>query len=171
MRRAALLVLAVLASVALNAPTASAAPHPDRGGHHRPPIALSGSVEGQGTYELGTVCAFAWEVVSGTFDASRRPGADGTFTLDFCVSLVDLSLAGTFTAETTSGVTLSGTLAGSITLEPAGSPIEFTLTVLESSGARRPITGTISLTGIRTEPGDGTYSSTIAGTFVTDLHM
>lgn len=169
MRRAALLVLAVLASLALIAPPASAGPHTGEGGDHRPPIARSGTFEGSGVYELGTVCAFAWEVVNGTFDASRRPGADGTFTLDFCVSIVDFSLAGTFTVATTSGITLSGTLTGSITLEPAGSPVELTLTVVDSSGTRRPITGTISLTGIRTEPGDGTYSSTTVGTFVTDL--
>lgn len=167
MRRAILLTFAVLASITLVAPPASADGPRDRG-HHRQPMARSGSFEGTGVWELGTVCPFAWEVVTGTFDDLRRPGADGTFTLDYCVAF-DFPIAGTFTVDTTSGITLSGTLVGGITLDPAGSPIEFTLTVLESAGTRRPVSGTISLTGIRTEPGTGGGTSTIVGTFRTDL--
>lgn len=167
MRRAMLLMLAVLAGITLVAPPASADGPGDRG-HHRPPMARSGSFEGAGVWELGTVCPFAWEVVTGTFDDLRRPGADGTFTLDYCVAF-DFSIAGTFTVDTASGITLSGTLAGGITLDPAGSPVELTLTVLESTGARRRVTGTISLAGIRTEPGTGGGTSTIVGTFGTDL--
>jgi hypothetical protein len=164
MRRLLLLMPAVLASLTLIAPSASA-DVPREQGHHRPPMALTGSFEGSGGYELGTRCTFAWEVITGTFDDPRRPGADGTFTLDYCVLLP--SIAGTFTIDTTSGITLSGTLAGTITLDPAGSPVELTLTVHESSGARRPITGTITLTGIRTQPGP--YLATMVGTFAADL--
>ena len=167
MRRAMLLMLAVLATITLITPPASADEPHDRG-RHGPPMARSGSFEGTGAWELGTVCPFAWEVVTGTFEDLRRPGTDGTFTLDYCVAF-DFSMAGTFTVEATSGITLSGTLAGRITLEPAGSPVELTLTVLESTGARRPVSGTISLTGIRTEPATGGYSSTIVGTFATEL--
>jgi hypothetical protein len=162
-----LLVLVVLASTTLVAPPASADEPHDRG-LHGPPMARSGSFEGTGAWELGTVCPFAWEVVTGTFDDLRRPGTDGSFTLDYCVAF-DFSMAGTFAVEATSGITLSGTLAGRITLDPAGSPVELTLTVLESTGARRPISGTISLTGVRTEPGTGGNSSMIVGTFATEL--
>ena len=106
--------------------------------------------------------------MTGTFDDVRRPGTDGTFSLDYCVAF-DFSMAGTFTVESTSGITLSGTLAGMIALEPAGSPIDLTLTVLESTGTHRPVSGTIWLAGIRTEPGTGEHSSRIVGTFSTEL--
>lgn len=164
MRRAGLVLFAVLASLVLVAPPASA---DGRGGHGQPPIARTGTFEGAGSYELGTVCPFAWEVISGTFDGSRRPGADGTFTLDYCVSIIDFSVAGTFTIVTRSGITLSGPVTGTIVLDPVEVRIELTLTVTDSQGTRRPITGTISASGIRTEPGG--YTATIAGTFETAL--
>lgn len=173
MRRAILIVIAVLASLVLVAPQASADPGPRGGGHPRPPVG-TGSFEGAGVYEIGTRCAFAWEVVDGTFEGSRRGRADdGTFTFDFCVTFTSpthtFGFDGTFTLETTTGVVLAGTLSGGIHLDPAGSPVDITLTVEESSGTRRPIRGTITLTGTRTEPGDGTYSSTLWGTYVADL--
>jgi hypothetical protein len=173
MRRAMVIVTTVLASFALVAPQASADPVSRGGGHPRPPVG-TGSFEGAGVFELFTRCTFAWEVVDGTFEGSRPGRADdGTFTFDYCVTSDSpthtFGFDGTFTLETKTGVVLAGTLSGGINLDPAGSPIDITLTVEESSGTRRPISGTITLTGTRTEPGDGTYASTVWGTYVADL--
>ena len=172
LRRGALLLLTAVLGVALVAPPASAEPEGGPGRPHPPRFPTGGTFEGTGSYELGTVCPFAWEVIHGTFDGSRRPGDDGTFTLDYCVGFDLATLTGSFGVTTASGVTLSGTAAGSLDLigsEPPGSPFEFTLTVTGSSGTRRPVTGTISLTGLRTEPGGG--RSAVTGTFTTALRM
>ena len=173
MRRAMVIVTAVLVSFVLVAPQASADRGSPGGGNPRPPVG-TGSFEGAGVYELFTRCTFAWEVVHGTFEGSRPGRADdSTFTFDFCVTSDSpthtFGFDGTFTVATKTGVVLAGTLSGGIHLDPMGSPIDITLTVEESSGTRRPISGTITLTGTRTEPGDGTYSSTLWGTYMADL--
>jgi len=167
------ILTAVLVSVVLVAPQASAQPEARGGGHPRPTLG-TGSFEGAGSWELGTRCAFAWEVVNGSFEGSRPGRADdGTFTFDYCVTFTSpthtFGFDGTFTLETKPGVLLTGSLSGGIHLDPMGSPIDITLTVEESSGTPRPIRGTITLTGTRTEPGDGTYSSTLWGAYTADL--
>lgn len=171
MRRAMVILIAVLTSFVLVAPQASAESR--GGGNPRPPVG-TGTFEGAGVFELFTSCSFAREVVDGTFEGSRPGRADdGTFTFDYCVTSSSpthtFGFEGTFTLETKTGVVLAGTLSGGINLDPAGSPIDITLTVVESSGTRRPITGTITLTGTRIEPGEGPNSSILWGTYVADL--
>ena len=141
-----------------------------------PRFPTSGTFEGSASYEPFTVCPFVWEVTEGTFDGSRRPGDDGTFVLDFCVAFEQtaITLTGTFDITTASGIALSGTAVGTIDLSGSGStgsPFELTLTVSESSGTRRPVTGTIALTGLRTESGTGTYEAAVTGTFTSALQM
>lgn len=176
LRRGALLLLTAVLGVALVAPPASADSEGGPGRPHLPRFPTSGTFDGSGSYELFTVCAFAWEVIEGTFDGSRRPGDDGTFTLDFCVAFEQTAITwtGTFDIETASGATLSGPAAGTIDLgagSGSSAPFELTLTVTESSGTPRPVTGTITLTGLRTETGTGTFEATVTGTFTSALHM
>lgn len=175
LRRGALLLLTAVLGVALVAPPASADPEGSPRRPRLPRFPTSGTFEGSGSYELFTVCPFAWEVIEGTFDGSRRPGDDGTFALDFCVAFEQtaITLTGTFDIATAWGVTLSGPAVGTIDLGGPGPsyPFELTLTVTESSGTRRPVTGTVTLTGLRTETGTGTFEATVTGTFTSALHM
>ena len=134
MRRTGLLLLAVVTSLALVAPPAAAEGHR---GHGRPPIARTGTFAGTGTYEIGTVCPFAWEVINGTLDDSWRPGDDGTFTLDYCASIEDFSFAGTFTVETASGITLS---VSSVDTSSSGSPGACRRNASTSAVRSRPMT-------------------------------
>jgi hypothetical protein len=78
-------------------------------------------------------------------------------------------LDGTFVVTTRRGATLGGTVSGYMII--TGTPVlglDLILTVTDSAGTRRPVTGTITMTGTRDETG-GNQTAVEEGVFTTDL--
>lgn len=149
----------------------------DRGRHHRPPREITGTLEATGTWEFAVeACGFVHEVFVGTFDTTGRRIGDGTFSLDLCIpgQIGEAwEVVGTFVITSDSGATLTGSVTGTYAF-PRGSvpptlPTELALLVTGSSGTRRPVTGTISVTGDRVEP--ALFESSLTGTFSADLRL
>ena len=127
---------------------------------------VSGDLSATGTYDFDASCGFAHEIFTGTYDPRRHGVGDGTFLLDLCVSgsATDWIVSGSFEVVTAKGVTLRGTAEGTYTITGTSElPVDLTLTVTESVGAPRPVRGTITVSGTRTEP--GFMMSELVGTF------
>ncbi|MDD9368672.1 MAG: hypothetical protein PV358_01010 [Acidimicrobiales bacterium] len=175
MRRA--LVLLVGLAVGLGPLAAPAYAGDGRGHGHggRPPVVVSGTISASGTWEYAReTCGFVHEVFVGTFDTTGRRFDDGTFTLDLCIPGQvgeAWEVVGTFVVTLDSGATLSGSVSGTFAF-PAGDrtlPTDLALVVTGSTGTRRPVTGTIAVTGDRTE--SVLFESSLAGTFTADLQL
>jgi hypothetical protein len=127
---------------------------------------VSGDLSATGTWDFDESCGFVHEIFTGAYDPRRHGVGDGTFTLDLCVSgsATDWIVSGSFEVVTTGGVTLRGTAEGTYTITgTSGLPVDLALTVTESVGAPRPVRGTITVSGTRTEP--GFMLSEMVGTF------
>jgi hypothetical protein len=170
MRRTATALAVLATSLVLWTTPASGSPAPpERPGHE-----LTGTFTGTSTYEFSSdpACNFVLEQYTGTYDPDRRGVRGGTYSMDVCISLGaphGFGVDGTFVVAGPR-TTLSGTVAGALTPLPDGGGLglDVTLTVTDSRGPGRPIRGTITATGIRTEPALGT--SVESGTFTADLH-
>jgi hypothetical protein len=169
MRRIASMLVVVSVSLVAWAAPASAGPAPSE----RPGRELTGTFSGTSTYQFSQdpACNFVLEQYTGTYDPDRRGAPGGTYSMDVCVSLgAGFGVDGTFVVSTPR-LTLSGTVAGTLTSLPdnSGLTLDVTLTVTDSEGPGRPVRGTITAVGIRTEPG-GFGTSVESGTFTADLH-
>jgi hypothetical protein len=179
MRRTATVLLIVLTGmVASSSPVLAAPSGPGPAG--RPwPHRLTGTFASTSTWSWGSSpCPTITQDFSGTFDPDRPGVGGGTYTMATCVDLPTegsaFPMTGTFEVATDDGIVLRGTMTGTTLLTGSlALPVEFTLTVTESSGARRPIRGTISAVGTSVQtpdpanPARGT--SIDSGTFTADL--
>jgi hypothetical protein len=172
MRRTATALAVLAASLVLWVAPASGSPAPPE----RPDHELTGTFAGTSTYEFSSdpACNFVLERYTGTYDPDRRGVPGGTYAMDVCVSFgapQGFGVDGTFVV-TGPRLTLSGTVHGALTSLPdnSGLQLDVTLTVTDSDGRGRPIRGTITATGIRTEPGGGIGTSVESGTFTAGLH-
>jgi len=172
MRRAVSTLVVVAVSILVWVAPASGSPAPpERPGHE-----LTGTFSGTSTYEFSQdpACNFVLEKYTGTYDPDRRGVPGGTYSMDVCISFgapQGFGVDGTFVVSSPR-LTLSGTVHGALTSLPdnSGLALDVTLTVTDSQAPGRPIRGTITATGIRTEPGGGIGSSVESGTFTADLH-
>jgi hypothetical protein len=176
MRRALVLLLAAVVGLVTLATPASAEGVPGRGGGHRPPVTVTGTVAADGTWDADLACGFVRDQLTGTYDAAERRWPDGTITLDLCLTdftAEGFPIVGTFTVATDNGVSLAGTLTGFMSIPavrpPEGLPIDLGLVVTGSSGTRRPVTGTISIAAGYSSP---VYlTSAMGGTFTAEFQL
>jgi hypothetical protein len=175
MRRTASALVVLAVSLVLWVTPASASPVHGRPGHPPGPE-LTGTFSGTSTYEFSQdpTCTFVLEQYTGTYDPDRRGVPGGTYTLDVCITLGDprgLGVFGRFEVSGRHGFILSGTVDGFLdsSVVPSAFELNVTLTVTDSQAPGRPIRGTITAVGIRTEPG-GFGTSVESGTFTADLH-
>jgi hypothetical protein len=150
-----------------------AAPVAAADGDRSPGSQVSGTFSGSSTWAFGEGCGFARLSFAGRYEPDQHWVRSGGYTFDICAgdNLGDRwVLDGTFVVTTGRGATLSGTASGSLIITgTAVLGLDLTLAVTDSTGTRRPVTGTITVTGT-TDESAGNQTAIEQGTFTADLH-
>ena len=168
MRRAASAIAVIVIVLAIGTPAASADTAVAR--------VDTGSFDGTSVFELyGETCPFMHQVFTGTYDPDRPGVRGGSYEAEVCVHDVNggftYPFTGVFEVVTGYGYSLRGTVTGVHNPNMPIATVDATLTVTESPGSRRPVRGTITITGISNQYYPAPVGTSIDnGTFAADLH-
>jgi hypothetical protein len=168
MRRTASALVVIVLVLAVGTPAATADPVVAR--------VETGTFAGTSVYELFvSACPVIHQVFTGTYDPDRAGVRGGTYVANVCVEQPNADFewlfSGTFEIVTGHGFSLQGTITGKQIPNDNSGPIEATLTVTESPGARHPLRGTITIAGISDQSFPAPPGTSVEeGTFTSDLH-